>query len=374
MGIPKVSQLGVMGIAVVSVLGGGWIACRATPQTIPPLPASRVLLTKTLDGVIHKLADDGKIYRVDPATGRWVFESVLFDPAIVARSYIVRNGRTYRVDLNTGREFPVRRTFTEGFERLPENEAGLRGLLTETHGWSEATLQSPETPTVAQYVALRHEILAGRRDFADARVAPTLGDAHEGRAALRCVCPPRTNAMICAKASLTTGLVRFVDGDVVRYEAWYRLPGPAFPFTLVDLESDLMNESPGLRVMIFDGRELGIEMKALEKPTFRQPTDRAIPVPRDRWFRLRWEIGLAAGERGWTRLWQDDRLIVDAHGPTLPFASAIYNSLEVGCTAHTFGNRPAVVLMDDLRIEALPTPKHSNSSGAVRRPRPGKRR
>jgi hypothetical protein len=45
---------------------------------------------------------------------------------------------------------------------------------------------------------------------------------------------------------------------------------------------------------------------------------------------------------------------VDARGQTLPLSHTIYNSLEVGISAHSFGPLPATLYVDDVSISARP--------------------
>jgi len=53
---------------------------------------------------------------------------------------------------------------------------------------------------------------------------------------------------------------------------------------------------------------------------------------------------------GVVELWQDGTKIVDARGQTLPLAHIIYNSLEVGISAHSIGRLPATLYADDVSI------------------------
>ncbi len=45
-------------------------------------------------------------------------------------------------------------------------------------------------------------------------------------------------------------------------------------------------------------------------------------------------------------------LIIDRRGQTLPFAGAVYDSLEIGLSAHSFGPETAILYVDDLFISA----------------------
>jgi hypothetical protein len=218
------------------------------------------------------------------------------------------------------------------------------------------TLQSPKAPQVSDYVALRQQILRGEADFLDASIAPSRDRAHSGELSLKCYCPARSSSMICAKASLSNTLVYFVEGDDVWYQAWYYIAGKVRPFTLVDLEADLVHSSPGIRVMLYDEVEMGVELKAANKPQYRQSGGKKVHFPTDRWVLVTWHVHLDSGADGRVRLWQDDQ-IVDAAGQTLPFRTAIYNSLEVGISAHSFGDQPATLYVDDVMVTTKPLRK-----------------
>ena len=59
-------------------------------------------------------------------------------------------------------------------------------------------------------------------------------------------------------------------------------------------------------------------------------------------------------DEGHVQVWQDEQLIGEAHGPTLPFRGMMYDSLEVGISAHSFGDQPATLFVDDVRITTEP--------------------
>jgi hypothetical protein len=65
---------------------------------------------------------------------------------------------------------------------------------------------------------------------------------------------------------------------------------------------------------------------------------------------LPWE---SVQKNAWsTQLWQDGAKLVDASGPMLPFGPAIYNSLEVGISAHASGEHASTLFVDDMEIES----------------------
>lgn len=323
------------------------------PVEVPAYPKARVLRETNLDGVPHVLTDDGNVFRVISERGTWTWVDRVFDPEEIAR-HLVREGKAaFRVDPDSGRRYELQKEFAEGFEEVPEGVDGLRSLIGEDRKWTEFTLQTPRTPTVSDYVALRQEILNARAGFLDASVAPSMLHAHSGRQSLRCLCPAKSPGMICAKASLGTGFLFFEQGEHFWFQAWFRIAGSTRPFTLADLEGREVKNSPGIRLMLFDGRELGVELKALEKPKYRQAPEAKVLFPTDQWVRVTWHV-LLHPDQGQVQVWQDDRLVIDRHGPTLPFRGMMYDSLEVGISAHSFGDQPATLFVDDLRITTEP--------------------
>ncbi len=53
-------------------------------------------------------------------------------------------------------------------------------------------------------------------------------------------------------------------------------------------------------------------------------------------------------------VWQDNQKVLDRTGITLPFRSAIYNSLEIGISAHSNPDQKCVLFVDDLRCSHSP--------------------
>lgn len=325
-----------------------WVVKRQ-PVELEPFAEERVLHSVTVENQLFKLVDDGKVYRVDPHSNKWILEAVVLQPEIIAKSYQKEGNVTYRVSQEDDKRYPVLREFHCDFDAVPTGHRGLRELIGVKHGFTEFTLQTPRHPSVREYVKHRQEMLQGNGDFDDAYLAPTIAQAKSGKQSLKCVCPAKTSSMICSKCSLTTALVYFTEGDDVWYEAWYYVEGDTTPLTLVDLESDLVESSPGIRIMLYESA-LGVELKALEKPKFRQKTDKPIRFPNNRWVKITWHLHLRGDSTGKIRLWQDDQLLVDTNGQTLPYAKAIYNSLEVGISAHVSTDSVCTMYVDDLHI------------------------
>jgi hypothetical protein len=265
-----------------------------------------------------------------------------------------REGDTiYRIDQDSGARYPVRHRFREDFEGLSAGVSGLRQLIGIQRGWGELTLQSPQAPTVQAYVALRRRILEQGAEFADASVAPTHDAAHGGLVCLQCVAPPRGAGMVTCKASIACPLVHFAAGDDFWYRAYY-MALDARPHTVMDLECEWLAEHGGIRIIIDQAGRMGVELKALDKPMYRQAREPAAVFPLGKWTKVQAHFKLSAKPDGIVQLWQDDHLIVDTHGVTLPLSRVIYSKLEIGISAHSFGDRPARLLVDDIEVSDRP--------------------
>lgn len=344
----------VRGLLVVAalLLLGAWII-RSQQKQIEPLPESERLAEITVDGQLCYLAKNGNVYSVKPITGKWAYMATVFDPEEYWPSYQTKDGVLCRVDTSTGKAYPTRKEFQEDFENLPEAEEGLRELIGEKRMWTEVTLQSAEAPTVSEYVALRKRILLEGKPFGAARVAPSFGRSVSGEVSLNCVCPPCPSGHVCSKASLSTSILYFEQGDDLWFEANYYVEGKMLPLTLADFESDLLLGSPGIRLMLFDGEYLGMELKSFVKPKYRQDEKSRIPFPTDRWVKVRVHLKLDA-KSGLIEVWQDGQQILKTAGITLPFDKAYYNSLEVGVSAHDKHEQSTFLYVDDVKVSAKP--------------------
>jgi hypothetical protein len=321
------------------------------PVLVTPFEPERIELTYEAEGGKFYVADDGNAYRETESGETWELVMQVFDPDEVKRSYITEDGKTYRISPDTQERFEVQRNLSESFEDVRSGLPGLLELVSEKRQrWGVFTLQSPEAPTVSDYVAHRNEMMAGQANFRDCRIEPTTEMSHWGSKSLKCVAPSRPDSMITCKASLSSPLVYFRNGDDFWFEAYYWAKD-SLPLTLFDLECEFVAEHPGIRLRIFDDESLGVELKALDKPTFRQPAESRVTFPKDKWVHVKVHFALSTKE-GKMEIWQDGQKVLDRNGMTLPFQSAIYNSLEVGISAHSNPSHPCVLFIDDLHCSS----------------------
>ena len=319
---------------------------------IDPPNESEVNLSVVEKGTTYKLyrAD---MYRVNPRSKKWEMIEHVYDPDFYKKNYVEKNGAIFRKQDN-GELIAVRKEFTEDFESIKS----LRDLGSKQLVWTEFTLQSPQAPTVKDYVALRNRIMKGQSDYIDNRVEFVSDVTHSGHGAMKTYSESPSHSMICSKAHLGTELLHFVKGDDVWLSAWFRVPkGGGMPFTVLDLETTWINQHPGIRLVLWDGKHAGYELKWGRRVEYRQPKGKEIPFPLNQWVNLKTHLRLSEkDEDGLVELWQDGAQILNARGQTLTMANSIYNSLEVGITAHNDHSKATTLYVDDVKVSGHPIP------------------
>jgi hypothetical protein len=320
---------------------GVWLLRSPRPAQLTPddraaLSAKTLVINGKTYGILR-----GDAYKRSRESDEWTFVDHLFDPDYKKVNYQVSNGVLCRKSLEDGKLYPVMRSFKEDFE----GTAAVRDLIGPQRGWTQFTLQSPSTPTIPAYVALRKGILEGKESFRDNRVEPTQEATHSGKSALRCFSVAPARGMVCAKASIETELLHFTKGDNFWFSGWFFVQD-GHPLTLMDLESTWIAEGPGPRLIVENGC-LAVELKWADKPMYRQPGNVRVPLPTGKWVHLEVHYKLSETEDGTIEVWQDDRRIIATTGRNLPLADAILNRLEIGITAT---QDDATLFVDDLEI------------------------
>jgi hypothetical protein len=122
----------------------------------------------------------------------------------------------------------------------------------------------------------------------------------------------------------------------------------------MDLECEWIKLHCGIRLFIDEQGILGVELKALEKPKYRQRPEIAIEFPLNRWVEVQAHFRLSDRQDGIVQVWQDGQLIIDTNGKTLPLSRAIYSSLEVGISAHSSTHKSAILWVDDISVSDTP--------------------
>jgi len=338
-------------VVLIAALAAGLAAVsrlRQAATTIPAPDESAVELTITHDGTTYKVIH-GAVYKAGFDPARLEFVETLYDPDFYGKNYAMVDGVPNRKDPETGTLYPTRRHLEEGFESAD----GLTDLIGPQRGWTTLTLQSPKAPSVAEYVALRKRIMSGQGGFLDNRVEIEKALVHSGERSLRCFSVAPSPGMICAKASLSNELLHFAKGDDVWFSAWFYVAADGSkPLALADLESTWIKEYPGMRIMLDPAGCLMVELKWADKPSYRQLPGKEIVFPAGRWTNVRMHLMLSEKTDGQVELWQDGVSIIRANGRTLPLASAIYDELEIGITAHASAPGAASLYVDDVVISA----------------------
>ncbi len=163
------------------------------------------------------------------------------------------------------------------------------------------------------------------------------------------------------KASLMREFPPLGEGRQVWTEMYLYLPAdsPAEDLFLWDMEDPatcllgVVCHAPGRRLYLSAGALASDLGKWWRGRDFRQLDGAAIPFPRERWVRLRVYLSLSAGGGGRMMVWQDEALVLDARGRTLPASDSAYSRLEVGITANG-STQPARLYLDDVRLWDAP--------------------
>ena len=165
-------------------------------QSIPMPDESLVELSVEHEGTAYKLVN-GDLYQV-ASPDRLVFVEKIYDKDFRKTNYASQDGQVFRVDTDTGKRYPTRRHFEDGFENADQ----ITDLIGEQRGWTSFTLQSSSTPSVPEYVQLRSRILRGEAEFMDNRVEPSSENVRTGARALKCYSLAPTPQMIFQGVSL----------------------------------------------------------------------------------------------------------------------------------------------------------------------------
>lgn len=146
-----------------------------------------------------------------------------------------------------------------------------------------------------------------------------------------------------SKMELKKQNMAWSEGMTIHVAAKFFIVGTAAhdALTVLDIEGqpDSLGE-PGIRLMFVggSGQRVVVERSKFGESTIQQTNP--VDFPRDVWVSLIWEILLSRTANGWTKLWQDGVLVLQATGvQTMPPASittANYDDLQVGVTANSF--------------------------------------
>lgn len=295
---------------------------------------------------------DGVAYQINKKTGKRKFLMQLYDPAFLVDNFIKKNGIWHRIQISSGKIFPIKTYLSEGFE----NASDINDLVGEQYNWTTFTLQSQATPTIKDYVSLRRNIIKNGADFLDNRVEPSSLRAKSGKQSLRLLSVKPSRNMPLTKASLGTELVRFEKGDNFWFSGWFFIE-QGTPTSLIDIEAGYIKNGPGMRLMVSPDLVPRLELKWADKPTYRLNQNIKAQLPIGKWFNLRLHFFLSEKSNGTAKLWLNNRLIISASGQTLPLVNTVLDRLEVGITASPPG-MDSIVYVDDIIVSDKEIPNN----------------
>ena len=230
---------------------------------------------------------DGVAHAID-LSGIEIGTTILYDPQYYQKNYTRVGDTVYRLVAPASR-YQVFTDFQSGFERATD----LPSLIAPAQGWTSFTLLSPAAPTIADYVALSNRILAHTGTFLDNKVEPTSTRVQSGARALHAYSVPATATMQTAKASIETTLNHFVYGDTIYFSGWYFIKR-GMPEGLVEFEASYILNGPGLRVLLDATGHPRVELKFVDKPTYRPTSSQAVPL--GQWFNIQMQAYLFGSE------------------------------------------------------------------------------
>lgn len=337
-------------VLLLVACGGGSRPTAAPRPACPKLPpyVDPIELT-TADGREAKVEHGEGFVKEN---GAWRSLGFVYSPDYFERAYSVDESCGVFRRADDGQLHPVKRVHADDFDSASD----FVSLFGPARGWTAMTLQSPATPTVKDYVALRGCLLAKTCDFRDARFE-LQSEAGRGQF-LRATSVPKSAAQQTSKASIESTLGFFVKGDDVTFRVRVRVT-QGVPYSLFDLESTFMETGPGPRVVFFGGTNepsrneplnLGIELKFLDKPVWRQSEMTRVPFPLGQWVLVEGHYRLEDSDEGVIELWQDGVKIIDARGRTLPIADTVLDSMEFAVTSNNDTMNSVVMDIDDVSV------------------------
>lgn len=294
------------------------------------------------DGRMIEIYEDGDAYFIED--GQCTFAANTFDPDFFEENYVeTADGVRQIVDETT--LFTPFRSFIVQLEQATNiNDLFIRDLDDRQRIINHHTLQSPSTPTVSEYVSLAQCIIEEECGFIDNRVELSSDPENDAQEVLKFFSVAPNATMVTAKSSIASSLCFFREGDDFWFEARYYLE-QGRPTTLADFESSYFLNNPGPRV-IFRGDRLAIENKFGAKITYNQLSNTAISFPLKEWVKVKVHLKYSTTD-GIIQVWQNDQLIIDEVGATMPYDFWIQNGVEFGISAT---QEECTLYMDDIRF------------------------
>ena len=279
-----------------------------------------------IDGETYYLIN-GDLFWLNSTNGLEFFLHI-YDIDYIEKNYFTSNGIIYQNF--SGVSYPTKNSFSEDFE----GNSSIWDFFGIDDGW-HTTNADPAQSGPGYYYNV------------GSRINISNSIVHSGSQSFYSYAP------INAKAGIRRGLFYYSEGNEIWFSGWFYVPNVDLSggFTLLDIESDWLYNSPGMR-LIFDNNKIVYELKWLENIVYRQnSTGTAFPM--ERWVNLRGYINLSSNITGKAKLWQDDVLVVNSTGQTLPLSDTVYTSVEIGVTmSGTTATAAKTVYVDDFVISS----------------------
>lgn len=329
----------------------GWAGC----------PDSLELLDSIQDpsGLNFRIYSDGRIFTRD-SSGACAFHQQYFNPGFLDSNYRLTDTAIYQLT-DSRALFRVRNFIDDNFESYSRlTDCIARSMADSLKNWFAFTLQGPLAPTVPDYVALRQCILNDSCTFRDNRIDPIEDPLAPGNHCMKFLAAAPSASMVTSKSSIENLALFFAENDTLLFEGRF-LVLTGMPYSIADFENQWFEGSPGPRIVLSNNR-LAIELKYGPKPFYRQRPGTEIDFPAGQWVNVRLRMAFRHDATAMIRLWQDDRLILDTLGRTLPTRNSLQTNLEVGISA---AQERTELCMDDILLERLAAKTPSSSGKRV---------
>ncbi len=321
-------------------------SCSSSEELQVCEPESNLISSYTNpEGVMVQMFDTGNTYI---SNDNCTLAEMSFEPGFYSKNYVDQGNTTF-IKVNDTDLFEVNKNFNDDFESYDGlNSLILKDISKRDKIYTSFALQSPSTPTVADYNELRTCLLQKSCNFIDNRIYLTQDPDDSNNQVLAFYSVAPSQDMVVAKASIGTGTILFKKGEVFWFEMKIYIEDK-MPQTVADFESSFIKGYPGPRISI-SNNQIEVENKFGAKLKYNQDAGENKDIPIQQWVKIKahfkWDT-----ENGVIQVWQDDNLIIDAIGRNIPFDIWILNSLEIGISAT---QQQSTMLVDDLRFSNFP--------------------
>jgi len=321
------------------------LSCSNNEETQVCEIGSEILTSfRSIEGIEVQIYDSGNLYITN---NNCEFFEQLFEPDFFSDNYVESNGKAF-IKVSDNELFEVFQSHVDDYESYNElTDLMLTDINSRENIYTNFTLQSPATPTSAEYVAHQSCILEATCNFIDNKLYlksdPT--DANNNVLAFHAVAP--TPDMVVSKSSISSSALLSKNGE----DFWFEISiyiEDGMPQTIADFESTFFNGQLGPRLSITN-RELEVENKFGAKLKFKQDKNLSIKLPTQQWVKVKVHLQFGT-ESGVIQVWQDDQLIIDAIGKNIPVEPWVFNKLEIGISAT---QEETTMLIDDLKFSHI---------------------